>query len=165
MQQFVNQVAWGELDYLLVDLPPGTGDVHLSLVQSTKITGSIVVSTPQPVALLDAGKALRMFQETGAKILGMIENMSHYVCPDCGRKDYLFGQGGVKKACEKFGVDFLAEVPLISTIREGGDAGNPVAAAAPDSAAGKAFAEAADALKKAAEDASSEKPATLKVTD
>jgi ATP-binding protein involved in chromosome partitioning len=165
VQQFVQQVAWGELDYLLIDLPPGTGDVHLSLMQTAKVSGSVVVSTPQPVALLDAGKALRMFQETGGTVLGMIENMSHYVCPDCGRKDYLFGEGGVRKACKQFGVDFLAEVPLIATIREGGDEGMPIVASAPDSPAGLAFAAAATALVAALEATGKEGRGSLKVTD
>lgn len=146
VQQFLKQVAWGELDYLLVDLPPGTGDVHLSLVQMIKLAGSVVVSTPQPVSLLDAGKALRMFQETGSRILGLIENMSYYVCPGCERKDYIFGQGGVKKAAKKFGVPFMGEIPLIAKIRETGDAGSPIAAIDPDSVAGQAYAHVAAEL-------------------
>lgn len=125
VQQFINQVDWGKLDFLLVDLPPGTGDVHLSLVQNCKLSGAVVVSTPQPVSLLDAGKALRMFQETGCRILGMIENMSYYICPSCGTKEYLFGQGGVQRYAREIGVPFLGEIPLLKQIREGGDSGQP----------------------------------------
>lgn len=128
LQQMLGQVAWGELDILLVDLPPGTGDVQLTLCQRTQLTGAIVVSTPQDVALLDARKALNMFKTLKTPVLGLIENMSTYICPTCGTEAHLFGHGGVASEAERLGVPFLGELPLDIDVRLAGDAGTPVAA-------------------------------------
>jgi ATP-binding protein involved in chromosome partitioning len=127
LQQMLGQVAWGELDVLIVDLPPGTGDVQLTLCQRTHLTGAIVVSTPQDVALLDARRAIDMFGKLKTPVLGLIENMSAYVCPNCGHEEHLFGHGGVRAEAERIGVPFLGEIPLSIDIRLGGDAGRPVA--------------------------------------
>ena len=127
LQQMLGQVQWGELDILLIDLPPGTGDVQLTLCQRTEVTGAIVVSTPQDVALLDARKAMDMFRTLKTPILGLIENMSTYVCPKCGHEEHLFGHGGVRDEAERLGVPFLAELPLSLDVRVAGDAGTPAA--------------------------------------
>ena len=127
LQQMLGQVEWGELDVLLVDLPPGTGDVQLTLCQRSQVTGAIVVSTPQDVALLDARKAIDMFRTLNTPILGLIENMSTYVCPKCGHEEHLFGHGGVRAEAEAMGVPFLGELPLSLDVRIAGDAGTPVA--------------------------------------
>ncbi|SLN26301.1 antiporter inner membrane protein [Pseudoruegeria aquimaris] len=127
LQQMLTQVAWGELDVLLVDLPPGTGDVQLTLCQKTRLTGAIVVSTPQDVALLDARKALDMFAKLKTPVLGLVENMSTYVCPNCGHEAHLFGHGGVRAEAERLGVPFLGEMPLDLDVRLAGDGGRPVA--------------------------------------
>jgi ATP-binding protein involved in chromosome partitioning len=128
LQQLLGQVAWGRLDVLIVDLPPGTGDVQLTLCQRTQLTGAIVVSTPQDVALLDARKALDMFRKLGTPVLGLIENMSTYVCPNCGHEAHLFGHGGVAAEAARLDLPFLGEIPLALEVREAGDAGRPVAA-------------------------------------
>jgi len=127
LQQMLGQVEWGELDVLIVDLPPGTGDVQLTLCQRTQVTGAIVVSTPQDVALLDARKAIDMFNTLNTPILGLIENMSTYVCPQCGHEEHLFGHGGVKDEAARIGVPFLGEFPLSLDVRLAGDTGQPVA--------------------------------------
>ncbi|MCQ0970802.1 Mrp/NBP35 family ATP-binding protein [Paracoccus sp. TK19116] len=127
LQQLLQQVKWGELDVLLIDLPPGTGDVQLSLSQKAAVTGAIVVSTPQDVALIDARRAMDMFGKLKTPILGMIENMSTYVCPNCGHEAHLFGHGGVKAEAEKLGIPFLGEIPLELSVRLAGDAGRPAA--------------------------------------
>ncbi|MDR6264108.1 MULTISPECIES: Mrp/NBP35 family ATP-binding protein [Rhodobacterales] len=128
LQQMLGQVEWGELDVLIVDLPPGTGDVQLTLAQKAKVTGAIVVSTPQDVALLDARKALNMFEKTKTPVLGMIENMSTYICPNCGHEAHLFGHGGAAAEAERLGLPFLGEIPLDIDIRMAGDGGTPIAA-------------------------------------
>ena len=128
LQQLLGQVAWGELDVLIVDLPPGTGDIQLTLCQRTHLTGAIVVSTPQDVALLDARKALHMFETLKTPVLGLIENMSTYICPNCGHEDHIFGHGGVRLEAEKLGLPFLGELPLSIDVRLAGDAGTPIAA-------------------------------------
>ncbi len=128
LQQLITQVAWGHLDVLIVDLPPGTGDIQLTLCQRTQLTGAIVVSTPQDVALLDARKALDMFRKLNTPVLGLIENMSTYVCPACGHEEHLFGHGGVAAEAARLGLPFLAELPLSLDVRVAGDAGTPVAA-------------------------------------
>ncbi len=127
LQQMLGQVAWGELDILLIDLPPGTGDVQLTLCQRTQLTGALVVSTPQDVALIDARKAIDMFRTLNTPILGLIENMSTYVCPNCGHEAHLFGHGGVKAEAEKLDVPFLGAMPLSLDVRIAGDSGAPVA--------------------------------------
>ena len=128
LQQLLGQVAWGKLDVLVVDLPPGTGDVQLTLCQRTHLTGAIVVSTPQDVALLDARKAIDMFNKLHTPVLGLIENMSAYICPNCGHEAHLFGHGGVRAEAEKLGLPFLGELPLSIDVRMAGDAGTPIAA-------------------------------------
>jgi ATP-binding protein involved in chromosome partitioning len=127
VKQFLEQVDWGELDYLIIDLPPGTGDVPLTLSQTIPMTGAVVVCTPQDVALLDAIKALRMYQQLNVDILGIVENMSYFVAPDTGHEYDLFGRGGARKAAERVGVPFLGEIPINIGIRVAGDAGTPVA--------------------------------------
>ncbi|WP_172293053.1 Mrp/NBP35 family ATP-binding protein [Pseudoruegeria sp. HB172150] len=128
LQQMLGQVRWGELDILIVDLPPGTGDVQLTLCQRTKLTGALVVSTPQDVALLDARKAIDMFGKLNAPVLGLIENMSSFICPHCGEETHIFGHGGVRAEAQKIGVPFLGELALDLDVRLGGDDGVPVAA-------------------------------------
>jgi len=132
MQSFIRQVDWGELDYLLVDLPPGTGDVALSLIQTVPITGAIVVSTPSEVALEDGRKAVLMFQQVRVELLGIIENMSYLLVPETGQKLDVFGQGGGRRTAEAMGVPFLGELPLNPQVRLGGDTGRPVALAGPE---------------------------------
>lgn len=139
LQQMLGQVQWGELDVMLVDLPPGTGDVQLTLAQKTEVTGAVIVSTPQDIALLDARKALNMFAKTNIPILGMIENMSTYICPNCGHEEHLFGHGGAKTEAEKSGMAFLGEIPLNLGIREAGDAGTPIVVSRPESPQAQAF--------------------------
>ena len=141
LQQMLNQVKWdqyGPLDVLIVDLPPGTGDIQLSLCQKTVMDGAIVVSTPQDVAMLDAKKALDMFRKLGTPVLGLIENMSTYVCPNCGHEAHLFGHGGVEAEAAKLGLPFLGALPLDLEVRLAGDAGTPVAAG--NGAAAEAYA-------------------------
>ena len=139
LQQLVGQVAWGELDALIVDLPPGTGDVQLTLSQRYPVTGAIIVSTPQDVALLDARKAMDMFVKTKIPLLGIIENMSSYICPNCGHEAHIFGHGGARAEAERLGLPFLGEIPLDLAIRLAGDGGTPVTAAQPDSPEAQAF--------------------------
>ncbi|MGC9370557.1 MAG: Mrp/NBP35 family ATP-binding protein [Paracoccaceae bacterium] len=127
LQQMLGQVQWGELDVLVVDLPPGTGDVQLTLCQRAALTGALVVSTPQDVALLDARKAIDMFGKLKTPVLGLIENMSVFHCPHCGGESHIFGHGGVRAEAGKLGVPFLGELPLALEVREAGDAGRPVA--------------------------------------
>ncbi len=140
LQQLMGQVAWGELDVLVIDLPPGTGDVQLTLSQKYAITGALVVSTPQDVALIDARKAIDMFVKTRIPVIGIIENMSAYVCPNCGHEAHIFGHGGARAEAERLGVPFLGEIPLDLSIRLAGDSGTPVVAARPDSPEAQAFA-------------------------
>ena len=128
LQQLLGQVAWGRLDVLIIDLPPGTGDIQLTLCQRTHLTGAIVVSTPQDVALLDARKALDMFQKLKTPVLGLIENMSTFCCPNCGHVTPIFGHGGVKAEAAKLDLPFLGELPLALDVRVAGDSGTPIAA-------------------------------------
>ena len=141
LQQSLLSVNWGELDYLIVDLPPGTGDVHLTLVQTVPVTGAVIVSTPQDVGLQISMKTLRMFQQTKVPLLGIIENMSYYVCPQCGGRDDIFGHGGATDAAASMGVPFLGEIPLDKAIRRFADEGTPVVIADPESASGRAMSE------------------------
>jgi ATP-binding protein involved in chromosome partitioning len=127
IQQFLRNVDWGELDYLVIDLPPGTGDVQLTLIQTAPLTGSIVVTTPSDVSLEDARKAVHMFQQVRVPILGIIENMSYLMCPHCHDRIDVFSYGGGRKTAEMMNVDFLGELPLNPAIRIGGDSGKPVA--------------------------------------
>ncbi len=127
VRQFLQQVEWGELDFLLVDLPPGTGDVVISLVQTVPLTGAVVVSTPSDVALQDARKAIEMFGQVNVEVLGIVENMSHFTCPHCRHEIDIFSKGGAVRTAEQFKVPFLGSVELALPIREGGDTGAPVA--------------------------------------
>ncbi len=144
LQQMLGQVQWGELDVLLVDLPPGTGDVQLTLCQKTELSGAIVVSTPQDVALIDARKALGMFDLLKTPVLGLIENMSSYVCPKCGHEEHIFGHGGVAKEAEMLGVPLLGALPIDLATRLAGDSGVPVAAG--DGPMSEAYGRIADGL-------------------
>ena len=144
LQQMLGQVQWGELDVLLVDLPPGTGDVQLTLSTKSEVTGAIVVSTPQDVALLDARKALNMFDTLKTPVLGLIENMSSFICPDCGAEHHIFGHGGVASEAEALGLPLLAQLPIDLDTRLAGDGGTPIAAG--DSAMAQAYAQLADRL-------------------
>lgn len=132
MQQFVRQVAWGELDYLLVDLPPGTGDVALSLIQSAPISGAIIVTTPSEVALEDARKAVLMFRQVKVDLIGMVENMSYLLIPETGQKLDVFGEGGGKRTAEAMEIPFLGSLPLDPRVRVGGDTGRPIALLGPE---------------------------------
>jgi ATP-binding protein involved in chromosome partitioning len=144
IQQFLHQVDWGELDYLLIDLPPGTGDVQLSLTQTVPLMGAVIVSTPQDVALQDARKAILMFRQVHVEILGIVENMSYFQCPKCNERTPIFSHGGGAATAAKYDVPFLGEVPLNVSIREGGDTGKPVVVTNPDSPVAQAFAQIAE---------------------
>jgi ATP-binding protein involved in chromosome partitioning len=139
MQQFLRQVEWGELDYLVIDLPPGTGDVQLSLMQSTKLTGAVVVTTPSDVSLEDARKAVNMFHQVKVPVLGMVENMSYLIAPQSRERIDVFGHGAGRKTAEVMGVPFLGELALIPEIRQGGDSGKPVALEGPGSELASGF--------------------------
>ncbi|MDR3737252.1 MAG: Mrp/NBP35 family ATP-binding protein [Acidobacteriaceae bacterium] len=139
IRQFLQQVEWGELDFLLVDLPPGTGDVVISLVQTVPLTGAVVVSTPSDVSLQDARKALEMFHQVNVPILGIIENMSHFSCPHCHEMIDIFSTGGAERTAKQFDVSFLGSLELDPEIRAGGDTGMPVALGGPESTRAKQF--------------------------
>lgn len=139
IQQFFHDVDWGELDYLIVDLPPGTGDASISLAQLIPLSGVVIVSTPQDVALLDATKSLRMFERLEAPILGIVENMSYFICPHCNEQVDIFGHGGAEKAADQLGVPFLGRIPLNPQVRQGGDEGVPVLRGSPQSPESEAF--------------------------
>ena len=139
LQQFLDDVEWGELDYLVVDLPPGTGDTQLSLAQLIPVTGAVMVTTPQEVAVLDVEKAMAMWKKVQVPVLGVVENMSYYLCPSCGHRDEIFSRGGGRKLAEREGVRFLGEVPLLPGVRGGGDAGKPVVLAEPTSPVAQLF--------------------------
>lgn len=146
LQQMLTQVQWGALDILLVDLPPGTGDVQMTLCQKAVVDGAIIVSTPQDVALLDARKGIDMFRQLRVPILGMIENMSTHICSQCGHEEHVFGHGGVAAEAAKLGVPLLAEVPLDLQIRIASDGGAPITVSQPDGAQARAFQDLASAL-------------------
>ncbi|MDP1730526.1 MAG: Mrp/NBP35 family ATP-binding protein [Devosia sp.] len=139
LRQLLRESDWGELDVLVVDLPPGTGDIQISLVQQVPIAGAVIVSTPQDLALIDAKKAIDMLRRTGVPLLGLIENMSFFIAPDTGRRYDIFGHGGAKSAAQSMGLPFLGEMPLVMAIRETSDSGNPVVASAPQSPEAQAF--------------------------
>jgi ATP-binding protein involved in chromosome partitioning len=139
IQQFLRDVEWGELDYLIIDLPPGTGDAQLSIAQLVPMTGAVIVTTPQDVALLDSRKGLEMFRKVNVPVLGIVENMSTFVCPHCSKTTDIFSHGGGEKAAEKLEVPFLGAVPIDPAIRQGGDEGRPIVAAVPDSPQAKAI--------------------------
>jgi ATP-binding protein involved in chromosome partitioning len=139
LQQMLRDVAWGELDVLLVDMPPGTGDAQLSMSQQVPLAGAVIVSTPQDIALLDARKGLNMFRKVDVPVLGIVENMSLFVCPNCGHESHIFSHGGARLEAEKLGVEFLGEVPLDIEIRETSDSGRPIVVSKPDSPHAKTF--------------------------
>jgi ATP-binding protein involved in chromosome partitioning len=143
LEQMMGQVAWGALDVLVVDMPPGTGDAQLTMAQRVALTGAIIVSTPQDIALIDARRGVRMFERVKVPVLGLVENMSYFCCPNCGHRADIFGHGGARLEAQRLGTAFLGEVPLLLDIRTASDAGTPVVAAAPDSPAAKAFADVA----------------------
>jgi ATP-binding protein involved in chromosome partitioning len=146
LKQFLEQVEWGELDYLIVDMPPGTGDAQLSLVQLVNIDGALMVTTPQDVATGDVRRAVRMFERVNTKIFGIVENMAGLSCPHCSGHIDVFGHGGGRQLAEDMHLPLLCEVPLDPRVREAGDVGTPTAIALPDSPAGAAFRRMADAV-------------------
>ncbi len=139
LRQLLRETDWGGLDVLVVDLPPGTGDIQISLIQQVPLAGAVIVSTPQDLALIDARKAIDMLRRTSIPVLGIVENMSYFVAPDTGRRYDIFGHGGARNAAESMGLPFLGEVPLVMAIRETSDTGKPVVATAPDSPEAQAF--------------------------
>jgi ATP-binding protein involved in chromosome partitioning len=146
LTQLFNDTLWGDLDYLLVDLPPGTGDIHLTLAQKIPVAGAVIVTTPQDIATLDARKALKMFEKVNVPVLGIVENMAVHVCSNCGHAEHLFGAGGGQRMAQQYGVPLLGSLPLDISIREQGDAGQPVVVAVPDSSAAQAYRAVARAL-------------------
>jgi ATP-binding protein involved in chromosome partitioning len=157
MQQFIRQVDWGTLDYLLIDLPPGTGDVALSLIQTTPLAGAIVVSTPSEVALEDGRKAVLMFRQVKVELLGLVENMSYLVLPT-GEKMYMFGLGGGRRTAEAMDVPFLGELPIDPRVRVGGDSGRPVALLGPEAPEAAPFHELARRVEERCDALSSDRP-------
>ncbi|MDN4058315.1 iron-sulfur cluster carrier protein ApbC [Massilia sp. YIM B02769] len=139
LQQLLEQTNWRELDYLIVDMPPGTGDIQLTLSQKVPVTGAVIVTTPQDIALLDARKGLKMFEKVGIPIIGIVENMSTHTCSNCGHTEAVFGHGGGEKMCKDFGVDFLGALPLTMSIREQADSGRPTVVAEPDGPVAKVY--------------------------
>lgn len=145
-QQFLRQVAWGTLDYLVLDLPPGTGDIQLTIVQTVALSGAVIVTTPQEVALIDARKAIAMFAKTNVPVLGIVENMSYFLCPGDGKRYEIFGTGGGAREAARLRVPLLGEIPIEPSVREAGDTGKPAVASHPGSAAAAAFREIAAKL-------------------
>ena len=133
VKQFMSDVNWGELDYLIYDLPPGTGDIQLTLVQTIPLSGAVIVTTPQEVSLIDARKGLKMFEKVNVPVMGIIENMSYFIAPDTGKRYDIFGNGGGEKLAEELNTTFLGGIPLDPRIREGGDSGKPLVEILPDS--------------------------------
>ena len=132
LEQLLKDTRWRELDYLVVDLPPGTGDIQLTLAQKVPVTGVVIVTTPQDIALIDARKGLKMFEKVGIPILGVVENMSYHVCPKCGHESHIFGEGGAEKMCRDYGTELLGELPLDESIRSQADSGKPTVVSEPD---------------------------------
>jgi ATP-binding protein involved in chromosome partitioning len=147
LQQMLRDVEWGELDVLIVDMPPGTGDAQLTMAQQVPLAGAVIVSTPQDIALLDARKGLNMFRKVDVPVFGIVENMSTFVCPSCGEESHIFGHGGARREAEKLGMDFLGEVPLDIAIRETSDEGRPLVVSQPDSAQAQAYLRIAETLR------------------
>ncbi|MBY0404400.1 MAG: Mrp/NBP35 family ATP-binding protein, partial [Cyanobacteria bacterium] len=144
IRQFLSDSDWGELDYLLIDLPPGTGDAQLTIVQATPVVGAVIVTTPQDVALLDSRKGLAMFKNSNIPVLGIVENMSYHICASCGSREEIFGHGGGANAAAELGVPFLGEVPLRAELRVNADKGLPIVLANPDGPQAQAFREISD---------------------
>ena len=139
LEQMMRDVRWGALDVLVVDMPPGTGDAQLTMAQRVPLAGAVIVSTPQDLALIDARKGLNMFRKVDVPVLGIVENMSYFLCPHCGERSDVFAHGGARKTAAELGVDFLGEIPLDMAIRETSDAGRPIVVAAPDGAHALAY--------------------------
>lgn len=139
LTQMLDSVAWGTLDVIVIDLPPGTGDIQISLAQQVSLAGAVVVSTPQDIALLDVVKAITMFDKAEVPVLGMVQNMAYWACPDCGRTDHIFGDGGAAAEAERRGIELLGEIPLSLEVRTGGDSGTPVVVASPRSEQAKTY--------------------------
>ena len=152
LEQMLKDVEWGDVDVMVVDMPPGTGDTQLTMSQRVPLSGAIIVSTPQDIALLDARKGLNMFRQVEVPILGVIENMSYYICPSCGHRDDIFGSGGAKRLAEELQAEFLGDIPLDLQIRETSDGGTPIVAADPESPYAKAYAAIADRIAAKLED-------------
>jgi len=148
IQQLMKDVNWGELDFMIFDMPPGTGDAQLTLSQSITLDGAVIVSTPQDVALIDAVKGVNMFRKVNVPILGIVENMSYFACPHCGERTDIFASGGAERECNRINVNLLAEIPLDVQIREGGDSGKPVVANNPANPQSKIFLEIAEKILK-----------------
>jgi ATP-binding protein involved in chromosome partitioning len=148
VEQFLQDVAWGKLDFLVIDLPPGTGDAQLTLTQKIHLSGAVIVTTPQDVSLIDARKGLAMFQKVNVPLLGIIENMSFYVCPQCGHREEIFKHGGGRRTAEKLKVPFLGEIPLDPKVVEGGDSGRPIVAGEPDGVVARAYQAIAESITK-----------------
>jgi ATP-binding protein involved in chromosome partitioning len=148
VEQFLQDVAWGELDFLVIDLPPGTGDAQLTLTQKIHLSGAVIVTTPQDVSLIDARKGLAMFQKVNVPVLGIVENMSYYVCPSCGHREEIFKHGGGRATAEQLRVPFLGEIPLDAKVAAGGDAGVPIVAAEPASPVTEAYRRIAERIAK-----------------
>ncbi len=147
LEQLLGDVKWGELDVMLVDMPPGTGDAQLTMAQKVPLKGAIIVSTPQDIALIDARKGLNMFRQTDVPVMGMIENMSYFHCPSCGERSEIFGHGGARETAAELGCDFLGEIPLHIKLRETSDAGTPITASDPESVEARAFTAIAEQIK------------------
>jgi ATP-binding protein involved in chromosome partitioning len=158
VRQFFHEVQWGELDYLIVDMPPGTGDVALSLSQTVPVAGAIVVTTPQEVSLADSRRAVRMYQKLNIPVLGIVENMSYFVCPHCEHESDIFGRGGGERTAQAMAVPFLGRVPIYEPIRRGGDEGLPIVIAEPESAAARAICQVAEQTAAQVSIASYQKP-------
>jgi ATP-binding protein involved in chromosome partitioning len=148
VEQFLQDVAWGKLDFLLIDLPPGTGDAQLTLTQKIHLSGAVIVTTPQDVSLIDARKGLAMFQKVNVPVLGIVENMSYYICPKCGHREEIFKHGGGRRTAEQLKVPFLGEIPLDPKVAIGGDAGEPIVAADPKSGVTEAYLRIAEEIAK-----------------
>ena len=164
--QILNDTRWGELDFLIVDMPPGTGDIQLSLAQSVPVTGAVIVTTPQDVALLDARRGIEMFRKVEVPILGVVENMSIHVCSNCGHSEHIFGDGGAARIAENYGVTLLGELPLDTAIREQCDAGNPAVVADPDGKVAQIYLDiAAKVAKQLAENPARKSGPTISISD
>lgn len=146
LRQFLKDVQWGELDVLLVDLPPGTGDAQLTLVQHVPLSGAVVVTTPQDVSLIDVERGIAMFHQVNAPVLGVVENMSELVCAECGHRDPIFGSGGGTRLAERFAVPLLASIPIVEAVRSGGDAGTPIVVGDPEHLVSRIYADLAERL-------------------
>lgn len=146
LQQMLEQTDWGELDVLVIDMPPGTGDIQLTLSQKAKLSGAVIVTTPQDIALLDARKGIEMFAKVGVKVLGIVENMAVHVCSQCGHAEHIFGSAGGQRIAAEYGVNLLGSLPLSLAVREQTDAGRPTVVAAPDSPEARAYLDIADGI-------------------